>query len=221
MAAVAVFAPRGATGEEVRLLYEVVGGAYVEVGGFVGSWGYELPNDGFAFLGLTIDTDSDTGTLQRYGANLVPLSGFLSDPIGDEVFRNRQIVGNRIRFTQSVPHPYGSFVPKMGVLSVAVSFSETSIRFDFSASYPIICCDIPYLFSFTGVQGVAMPIDFGDANRDHTTDLFDLESIVECVVGPGFEVDPVCDFVDGNGDLQVDLIDVALMQRTWNPSAPR
>jgi hypothetical protein len=216
---IAAFVPSAVRGEEVRLLYEVTQGTYVEEGGFVGVWGYHLPASDLAFLELTIDTDSNTATLQRYGANLEPIDGLLFDIPDFEPLTNLPILGPYIVIAQEMSHPFVLYLS--GTLNLDVTFDDASILLSARASFPWECCDIPYLFAYNGVDGVAIPTDFGDADLDHKTDLADLGAIVECLGGPGVEIDSACDFADGDGDVQVDLADVALMQRTWNPSAPR
>lgn len=55
----------------------------------------------------------------------------------------------------------------------------------------------------------------GDVNGDGVLDTGDLDEIGLCVSGPGVPVDISCRCADTNGDFDVDLIDIAVIQREF------
>ncbi len=128
-----------------RAMYAVVGGTYLELGGFAGVLMGTLPNPYYAYLQLDVPATNDTVTLTAWSQDWQRTTWLLTNGLA---------AGDKIYFHYVTTHPFTS-VPATNDYTVSVSGSSLALE-GAMVSEPQ-CCDIPYFFGHSNVVAVSGP----------------------------------------------------------------
>lgn len=137
--------------------YQIVSGRYIACCGFGGPFTQRLPNESYAFIELTVDSQSNLAQMKVLGQDMHTVLHTPSNLPGDEFtysFTNGIIFPDHIRFGK----PFVPPVPDQASFGFVVSNSVDTISLNGTVIVPCVgCADIPEEFQHTNVVAVLMP----------------------------------------------------------------